>query len=349
MIKLKFWQLNTCLKSVTVVATLLVISCKSNPLDVDVSSVQVDLTVERMEQEIFNPTLNTSKEYEALNTQLYKQYGLLYEIWLTKMLGEIPPSEPLAGLHLMQFAQHPDMKEIYSEIQQKFSDFSNYKEKFEQAFSYYAYYFPDSTLPRIVTFYSNFNANVFPVDGLIAIGLEMYLGPENKIIKSLPIDMFPQYLINRMDEKYLVADAMKFYLLSKFSKDHQGADFLTTIVELGKVMYLLDAVMPFESDEIKMGYTSSELLWCKDFEREIWKTIVDEGVLYSKDKVLITQFLNEGPFTKGLPPESPSRVGVWLGWQIVRDYMISTDVSVHELLAQTSAKVILKYYSQGER
>jgi hypothetical protein len=329
--------------------SFLISNCSNNPLDVDVNGIEIDLKIERMEQQIFDPSLSSIEDYEIRNMQLYANHGLLYEIWLTKMLGEPHPTEPMAGEHLRQFGQHPDMIEINAEIQQKFGDFTSYESQFENAFRYYRYYFPDSTLPRIVTFYSNFNANVFPVDNVLGIGLEMYLGPEHVIVKSLPKDMFPQYLINRMDEKYLVADAMKFFLLSKFSKEQQGADFLTTIVELGKVMYLLDAVLPFESDEVKMGYTSSELMWCKDFEMKIWRTIVDEGVLYSKDKLIITQFLNEGPFTKGLPPESPSRVGAWLGWQIVRDYMLATKSTLPELLLEQNVKEILKQYSQGER
>jgi hypothetical protein len=349
MIKLKFWQLNPCLSSAIVLLLSLMVSCTDNPLDVDVNGVEVELQIKRMEQKIFDPSLKTTQDYNLTNMELYKEFGLLYEIWLTKMLGEPHPTDPLSGEYLKQFAQHPDMLEINAEIQKKFGDFTSYESQFENAFRYYSYYFPDSTLPRIVTFYSNFNANVFPVDKQLGIGLEMYLGPDHSIINSLPQDMFPQYLINRMDEKYLVADAMKFFLLSKFSKEQQGADFLTTIIELGKIMYLLDAMLPFETDEVKMGYTSAELLWCKDFEMEIWQTIVDEGVLYSKDKIVITQFLNEGPFTKGLPPESPSRVGAWLGWQIVRDYMASTESTLHELLNQKSPKVILKHYSQGER
>jgi hypothetical protein len=327
----------------------LITSCKNNPLDVDVSGIEVELVFDRMEQQIFDPSLQSIKEYEMRNMELYSRYGLLYEIWLTKMLGEPHPTEPMAGEYLKQFAQHPDMVEINEEIQHKFGDFASYEKEFTKAFQYYKYYFPDSTLPRIVTFYSNFNANVFPVDGDLGVGLDMYLGSNHPIVKSLPKDMFPQYLVNRMDEKYLVSDAMKFFLLSKYTREHQGDDFLTTIVELGKVMYLLDAVLPFEKDEVKMGYTTQELLWCQEFEVQIWRTIVDEGVLYSKDKIVITQFLNEGPFTKGLPPESPSRVGVWLGWQIVRDYMYTTGASIHELLAQHNAKTILKHYSQGER
>jgi hypothetical protein len=321
------------------------LSCNSNPLDVDVSDIEVQLTVQRMDKDLMDYSGN---DYGELNKQMMQKYGVLYEIWMTNMLGEVSPLDPLAPESLKLFLNHPDMTEIFKEINLKFNDFSPYEEKFKECFQYYKYYFPDSVVPTIITFYSNFNANVFPYDNHLAIGLDMYLGADHPIVNSIPKDMFPQYIKDRMDEKYLVADGMKFWLLSKFANEEQS-DFLSTIVSLGKVMYLLDCVLPNEKDEIKIGYTEAQLLWCKDFETKIWQTIVDEKVLYSKDKMVIMQYLNEGPFTKDYPHESPSRLGVWLGWQIVRDYMEYTGASVDELLKQKSAKVILKHYSQGER
>lgn len=329
-----------------VMLLLLFPACKSNPLDINVSNIEVDLKLERMEKDLFQ--LNKNGDYAALNQQLFQKYGILYELWMTTMLGEAHPSSPQAAESLKMFLNHPDMIAIFDEIDTKFGDFAPYKLRFDESFKYYKHYFPDSTLPTLITFYSNFNANVLPYENTLAIGLDMYLGPDNKIISTIPKDVFPQYLKDRMDEKYMVADGMKFWLLSKFANDNQE-DFLSTIVALGKVMYLLDCMLPIEKDEIKMGYTEAQLQWCKDFETNIWKTIVDEKVLYSKDKIVITQYISEGPFTKDFPPESPSRIGVWLGWQIVRDYMQQTGATVSELINQKSAKVILKHYSQGER
>jgi len=346
MIKIKqsyFKWVNNAFKML--VGSFLLISCNSNPLDINVSDVEVQFEVQRMEKDLFTAENNN---YQSLNLKLIKKYGILYEKWMTSMLGEVSPYDPYASESLKMFLNHPDMVEIFQEIDVKFGDFSNYTLQFEQCFKYYNHYFPDSTLPTIITFYSNFNANVLPYDNNIAIGLDMYLGPNHPIVNSIPKDVFPQYLKDRMDEKYLVADAMKFWLLSKFA-DEEQKDFLNTIVNLGKVMYLLDCIMPNEKDEIKIGYTESQLSWCYGFEKKIWQTIVDEKVLYSKDKLIITQYLSEGPFTKGFPHESPSRVGVWLGWQIVRDYMQQTGSTLQELLNQTSAKVILKSYSQGDR
>ncbi|CAG5085741.1 gliding motility lipoprotein GldB [Parvicella tangerina] len=325
---------------------LTLFSCDSNPLDVDVSGIEIDMKVDRMEEEVFN----TKKGFSQLNQELWQKYGMLYEAFLIDMLGEVPPTNPHAAASLESFVNHPDMRAIYEDIESKFADFSVYEQKIEESFKYYKYYFPDSLVPDLVTFYSNFNANVFPYQDRIGIGLDMYLGSNHELVKSLPSDIFPQYLKDKMDSKYLVADVMKAWLMNRFFDHlHDGEDFLSSIITLGKVMYLLDAMMPFEEDYVKFGCSKEQMEWCKFHEQNIWKTIVDEKVLYSKDKAVILQYVSEGPFTKGMPHESPGRVGVWLGWQIVRDYVEQNEVSVLELLKPIGPKVILKSYSQGDR
>lgn len=321
-------------------------SCESNPLDVDVSGIQIDMKVERMEKDLFG----SNKDFTVLNEELRQKYGMLYEAFMIDMLGEVPPNSPQAPMALEDFVSHPDMQSIYSDMEKEYSDFSGYEQRIVESFKYYKYYFPDSLIPNLVTFYSNFNANVFPYGNRVGIGLDMYLGTDNELVKSLPTDIFPQYLKDKMDPRYMVADVMKAWLMNRFFDELQeGEDFLSSIITLGKVMYLLDAMLPFEEDHIKFGCSAEQIQWCRFNEQNIWKTIVDEQVLYSKDKAIILQYVSEGPFTKGMPHESPGKVGVWLGWQIVRDYVEQNEIGVLELLKPVGPKVVLKSYSQGER
>lgn len=321
-------------------------SCESNPLDVDVSGVDVDIKVERMEKELFD----SGKDPMILNEELLKKYGMLYEAFMIDMLGEVPPSNPQAPIVLEEFVGHPDMQNIYHEIEGEFSDFSSYEAGIEESFKHYKYYFPDSLIPDVVTFYSNFNSNVFPYGNRIGVGLDMYLGSDNDLVKSLPADIFPQYIKDKMNAEFMVADVMKGWLMNRFFDElHDGEDFLSSIITLGKIMYLLDAMLPLEEDHIKFGCSAEQIQWCKFNEPNIWKTIVDEQVLYSKDKAVILQYVSDGPFTKGMPHESPGKVGVWLGWQIVRDYVEQNEIGVLELLKPVGPKVVLKSYSQGDR
>ena len=55
--------------------------------------------------------------------------------------------------------------------------------------------------------------------------------------------------------------------------------------------------------------------------------------------------LNDGPFTNGLPRESPGHIGEWIGYRMVTAYLSENpDVSFAQLIAIEDPKVILKAY-----
>ena len=56
----------------------------------------------------------------------------------------------------------------------------------------------------------------------------------------------------------------------------------------------------------------------------------------------ILRFINDSPNTTGFPVESPGRSGVWIGWQIVRQYMKKhKEISLTELMNDTDYQQIL--------
>ena len=85
---------------------------------------------------------------------------------------------------------------------------------------------------------------------------------------------------------------------------------------------------PAVDEHLKFRYSKEELEWCNSNEMNIWEVIINSNLLYSKDKKQITPFISEAPFTKGLPQESPSKVGVWLGYKIVKDYVEANCIDV---------------------
>lgn len=328
------------------VTVTLLVQCNSDPLNVNVKKNKVNLKVSRMEQDLLDqPTV----EIDKLNHQLFSSYGGLYEVFVSKMIVKGSVHDPTIGVRLDQFRNDSIINAIYGDIQSEFGSFQEYEKDFEAAFSYYNYYFPDSSLPSIVTFYSNFNAKIFPANNVLAIGLDMYLGLDNQYVKQIPQDVLPQFIKEDMNKKYLVSDGMKYWLLNRFYDENVGDDFSSKIIELGKIMYLLDAMLPNVSDDIKINFSETELQWVIANEENIWKTLVDEKVLYTKNPMIINQYIVDGPFTKGLPDVSPSKVGIWVGWQIVRDYVKENDVDVLSLLQEKNSLKILRSYKHGNR
>ena len=68
-------------------------------------------------------------------------------------------------------------------------------------------------------------------------------------------------------------------------------------------------------------------------------------MLYSSDSDLDARFINVAPFSKfyqASDGDSPGRIGVWIGWQIVRSYMRNNDVTLQELIAVSPEDIYKK-------
>jgi uncharacterized protein YjaZ len=52
--------------------------------------------------------------------------------------------------------------------------------------------------------------------------------------------------------------------------------------------------------------------------------------------------MGESPFIQGFPEGSPSRIGHWLGWQIVKAYMLNNPkIPIKELMRNNNMQQIL--------
>lgn len=317
------------------------ISCKNDRLDVDISRQNVDLTYKRLDE---NLRTISPDEMKSKHLDIASEYGELYQDFVEIMLREGPIYGANTAEGMSKFVGNEDIQSVLEAIHHQFPNKEFNQKEFEDAFKHYSYYFPKDTVPEIVGFYSNFNARALFYSNTLAIGLEMYLGPDHEIIKRIPSNNLPQYFKDKTHSDYLVSDAMKIFLNEKHGKTI-GEDFLSNIISLGKIMYLLDACMPNAENWKKMTYTPKEIEWCEENEEQIWAYIVNEKILFSVEQEKINNFITVAPNTKGLPADSPDRVGVWIGWQMVRDYMNENpEVSVKELIEESNPKRILKHY-----
>ena len=113
----------------------------------------------------------------------------------------------------------------------------------------------------------------------------------------------------------------------------------------GKKMYLLELYLPTISDQEKIGYSSDKFNWANANEQQIWMYFIDRKILFSTDSKLNARFLENAPFSKFYMEQdnlSPGKIGVWLGWQIVRSFMEKNDVSLQELLKMNEDEIFKK-------
>ncbi len=321
---------------------VIVLSCSSDPHDVDISDVQVDMTIRRLDQDLFH---HSEDDFRALNAQLKEKYDTFYKDYLMDIIAVGRPNDPMVHVHLEQFVNDPNWQETQAQIDRVFPDLSDVNNSFERAFRYHRYHFPDQPIPDLVYYNSGFNIGVYPTDQVLGIGLEWFLGPESPVIQRLALESFPQYFKDKLRPEYLVNNSVKGWLLVKHQELLGKEELLNLMIFHGKILYLMDAMFPKVSDEIKMNYSTEELEWCRKNEYNIWAHLIDADLLYTSKPKDLAGFINDGPFTPAFQQGSPARTGMWLGWQIVRQYMDkNSDVSLKEMLQEDNPQKMLKYY-----
>ncbi len=327
-----------------VFALLLFVNCNdANRWEADTSATKIAVTYGNWNDDL------ASKNPEIFLKTIKQDTRELYKYYLGAMLEVDPANDSLCVLTLNQFMGFPSTIEGLKQIKIVFPDIEKYKTEITAAFLRIKYFYPTTKNQKIITYHSGFNFGVFPVDGEIGIGLEMYLGEKNKAIDALPVDRFPKYIKKNMDPKNLVVDVIRGYTIVNLIPENTERDFISAIVYEGKVLLALDAFLPNKADHEKIRFEKDKLEWCRNYEKEIWKEIVEQKWLYSTDLKVISQFVNEAPFTSTLPQNSPPRVGAWLGWQMLRAYAKDyPELNLHDILQEKDATKILRSYKPNK-
>lgn len=329
------------------IALLFFSSCEEkNRLEVVLEKQLTPMSIMHIDSLLFH-------ESDSLGSHLVDEFSeaenKVFAVYIENIMRISDVNDPYMWKKLSAFTKEQHWRDLQLDIDAVFYPFSEHKQTFEKAFSYYQYHFPFDTIPQVFTYHSGYNYGVYPSNNYIGVGLEWYVGADNKMVKQLPYDMFPNYIKLHMEPKFMVVDAVKGWLLVKSFKDELlSANFLENMMFYGKVMYCLDACFPHHPDEIKMGYSAEEMLWVTSNRENIWAQMVKEKMLFDSDKKRMNQWFLDAPFTAGLPQESPGKVGIWLGWQMVKQYMNRNEDVTLQMLQQVKAETILKNFKPNK-
>jgi gliding motility-associated lipoprotein GldB len=235
--------------------------------------------------------------------------------------------------------QAPIWREVYAEVQKKYSNIEGVKNEFETLFKHIKYYFPETKKPKVITLISDMDPSnkAIYADSLVIISLELYLGKDHKFYQ------FPKYIKQNFEEKQIMPDVVSSFSVGKIAPP-TDKNLLSRMVYFGKQLYLKDILLSEYTDADKIGYTPEQNVWCQENENYIWRYFIERQLLFSDEQKLSSRFIDPAPFSKfylEIDNDSPGQVGCWIGWQIVRSYMTNNDVTVAQLL-KTDAKEIFE-------
>ncbi len=308
----------------------------------DLSKIKLDVKIERFDQDM--------QQLDAANLEtkcpdLQKKYGWFYADYMEGMLSVGPVSDTAYYQNLQMVLGQQDYRVLTTEVATKFPDLKKQEQELTDAFKRIQYHFPKQKLPRLISFLSGFAVQTPIGNDYIGIGLDMFLGSDSKFYPAL-VQSIPQYISRRFTPENISPRVVEAFIREELYPERDAdQSFIDKMVYNGKVLYLMQELMPEAADSTLIGYTDAQLNWCKEYEADIWAYYMEENLLFETDYLKMQKYLTDAPFTPGLGEgqSSAPKLGVWTGWQIVKKYMDEhPEVSLKQLLALKDAQKILK-------
>lgn len=331
-----------------IVITIALSACQQDDSIPDVSDIPVEVKVRRFEQALFG--LDTSNMATGLQ-KLEAQYPVFSKIYFGQILGSTDSLIAKEGHvdYMSGFIRYPTVQKLYDTTQVIFGDFSDQQAQFKQAFQFLKYYFPDQPTPDVTTFISEYSIAGFVYgNNQLAVGLDLFLGSDYPYLQYNPGNTnFSAYLTRTFNKDHLVSKALQ-PLISDLLGIQQSNRLLDMMVHNGKELYMLDKLLPYVPDSVKLEVTAEQVQWLENNELEMWAYFLKEtdsggtNLLYSSDWQNIRKYVEYSPNSPGMPAEAPGRTANWLGWKIVEAYMkTNPEATMQDLLAMQDAQKLL--------
>jgi len=331
------------MRSITFLLLILIIvvttSCRKNHYKVNTSSIEVNIDIKRLEQDIFS--INPD-EIPGKVPFLKQKYGRSLQLFsLVINTGDINDSS--FGDFLVRFCTDKQNNDVYALTMKMYPDVKSIEEGLRQAFRHYLYYFPQRKAPAVFTCITGFNNSIITGDSVLGIGLDRYLGADCDYYPRLNIY---KYIAARMTPDNIVPDCMYGWGASEWdfkALNYTADNVLAEMIHEGKLRYFEKCMLPETGDDIIFGFTADQMKFCKNNENQMWQYLIEHDLLFNTDQFTIHKLTGEAPFTSFFTNESPGKAAAWLGFRIVEAYMMKNKgTGIDELMNNTDVQGILE-------
>jgi len=310
--------------------TLFICNCKNDRLDVRVDEEAYKPTIVRLDERIWNMH---EADFFKFTDSLKKADPNFFYGWASQVImsqfPDMPQSLVLDSLKHFYFQNYP-LRNLMKDAHEKFKDLKQLDKVGAAVYSRFKYYFPQGQLPALITVVNGMRAYGGVFEKAICFSLDHFLGADHPLYKALP-DL-PKYLYQKYTPEYFgkrIADGLFEFT---FGGVGQSPVFMQQMILSGMQQYYIDAMLPNEHDSIRREYTAVQLKWLQQNEKQVWEHFASQKLFYSNDKEKTERYFADGPFTQGLPNESAPRLGIWVGYKIVKKYMDTHESVTLEML-----------------
>jgi len=284
---------------------------------VDVSAVEVPFKSIRFDRELL--ACDTNRLMQTVDS-LGNRYPDFASVYFQELTGFAQGEDTVAFLRsLRHFLTYKDYRNLFDTVVKRFPDVKEQDRQLLALFRHIRHYFPEKKLGTVYYFITGLNFwSAVTVDSAVGVGLDMYLGKDYPFYPSVQL---PDYQIARCEKEYIPVNVARAIYQDMSPFNAEGKTLLDLMLQRGKEQLFLEYTMPDASEELLMGYTPEQLQWCRDNEGMIWNYFAKEKLLYSTHWQDILRYVNDGPTSTGMPPESPGNIGTFIGWQLARTYL----------------------------
>lgn len=293
---------------------------------------QVDIHINRYEKDLFSlDTARLSEELQRLSS-VYPELLIDKNSW----------KDPQMLFQLKAYITDPVILEIYHDVMKVYPDLKDVETELNTAMSYYLNYFPNDSLPSFYSLVPGLNTDMPTVYGYgndIFIHLDMYLGKNYKYYSQIGM---PNFVSQRCEKKYLAVDCFSKAMVYRYLPEKSPVSLLDNIIYEGKKMYFTEMMFPDREEMDVIEYMPEKYAWAVENQGKVWSYIIEKDLLFSKQNDVIRQFVDDTPFTKPFTNNSPGKMGVFIGWKIIQNFMENNpEVSLLELMQNTDSQAIL--------
>jgi hypothetical protein len=148
-------------------------SCRKAAYRTDISGIELDLKIKRFERDLFAVDFDSIPQSIPL---LYDRYGEFFDLFNYRIINIGGARQITYPDYLRNFLTDYLNNQVYQETMKVFPDLGDLERVLTDAFKRYRVHFPESEVPQLYSFVSRFNRSIVTAKGILAIGLDNYLG-----------------------------------------------------------------------------------------------------------------------------------------------------------------------------
>ncbi len=182
---------------------------------------------------------------------------------------------------------------------------------------------PDFSWPAIYGVISTYNQAVLTSDSTACIALNHFLGEDYD-----GYGYFDKYQRRLKRPDMIAPMALQAIIASRYPyKASSDATVVSRMAYDGALVLATACLLEGDgrnSDDIAcdlLGWTPDQWMWARDNESMAWNRMIEQDLLYSTDMSVADRITRQSPSTPMLHPQSPGRMGTYLGINVAKSWL----------------------------